>query len=61
MAITHLIVTGVFIWFIWKKLPRGNKNKIDNTLMILFLGLIGMWLWLPNKNEIKKQNKNSTV
>ena len=48
----NLIVVGIFIWFNWKKLPIKKKEKINNTLMILFLGIIGMWLWIPNKGEI---------
>ena len=27
--------------------------------MILFLGVIGMWLWMPSKSEIKKLNTTS--
>ncbi len=45
----HGIVAGICIWYNWKKLPLPKKKKKDNTYMILFLGLIGMWLWLPNK------------
>lgn len=48
----HLLVMGIIIWYNWKKMPIGRKKKIDNTLMILFLGLIGMWLWIPNKTEL---------
>lgn len=50
----NLIVSGIFIWFNWKKMPIEKKAKRDNTLMILFLGIIGMWLWIPNKSEINK-------
>ena len=38
----NLITMGVFIWFNWKKLPIEKKNKTNNTLMIIFLGIIGM-------------------
>lgn len=51
-----LIVTGIFIWFNWTRMPIGNKTKTNNTFMILFLGIIGMWLWIPNKREIDKLN-----
>ncbi|MDV7140414.1 hypothetical protein R3X28_16095 [Maribacter sp. TH_r10] len=50
----HLIVAGIFIWFNWKKMPIPRKTKSNNTFLILFLGIIGMWLWIPNKREMKK-------
>lgn len=50
----HLLVTGIIIWYNWKKMPILRKKKIDNTLMILFLGIIGMWFWIPNKKELNK-------
>ena len=30
-----------------------KKDRNENILMILFLGVIGMWIWLPNKEELK--------
>lgn len=50
----NLIISGIFIWFNWKKMPISRKSKTNNTFMILFLGIIGMWLWIPNKREINK-------
>lgn len=50
----NFIVSGIFIWYNWTKLPIENKTKTNNTFMILFLGIIGMWLWIPNKNELEK-------
>ena len=52
----HIIVMIVFIWFNWKKMPLDRSRKRDYTYMILFLGLIGMWLWMPNKKQIEKMN-----
>ncbi|MFK5889758.1 MAG: hypothetical protein QM486_03375 [Flavobacteriaceae bacterium] len=52
--VLHLLLVGVFIGFIWKKFPANKKSKWNNTLMILFLGVIGMWLWFPNKKELEK-------
>jgi hypothetical protein len=31
-----------------------KKTKTNNTFVVLFLGIIGMWLWIPNQNEINK-------
>ena len=47
----NFIVTRVFLWFNWTRMPIENKMKTNNTFLILFLGIIGMWLWIPNKNE----------
>lgn len=57
VAIINYVVAGIFLWYNWKKLPIERKKKIDSTWMILFLGIIGMWLWIPNKTEIKKMNE----
>jgi len=54
----NLIVVGIFLWFNWTRMPIKKKAKTNNTLMILFLGIIGMWLWIPNKREINKLTKN---
>jgi len=35
-------------------MPLQKKTKTNNTFMILFLGIIGMWLRLHNKCEINK-------
>src|SRR5690606_33234727 len=50
----HYMIVGIFIWYIWKRMPVEKKVKTDNTLLVLFLGVIGMWLWLPNKKEREK-------
>lgn len=55
----NLIVSGIFIWFNWKKMPIKRKEKTNNTFLILFLGIIGMLLWMPNKREVNKLTKES--
>lgn len=50
----HLVVAVIFVWFNWKKMPVDRRQKRDNTYMILLLGIIGMWLWLPNEEQIDK-------
>jgi hypothetical protein len=35
-------------------MPIREKTKTNNTFMMLLLGIIGMWLWIPNKREINK-------
>ncbi len=51
LGLLNFSVAGVCLWYNWKKLPLEKKKKMDNTWMILFLGVIGMWLWIPNKQE----------
>ncbi len=50
----HIIVAGVLICFNCRKLSIDKRTKVNNTFLILFLGVIGMWLWIPNKREIEK-------
>ena len=57
VAIINYTIAGIFLWYNWKKLPIEKKKKADSTWMILLLGIIGMWLWIPNKAEIKKINE----
>lgn len=47
-------VAGLFIWYTWKRLPLNKKSKMNATWMMLFLGVIGMWLWIPNDKEINQ-------
>lgn len=54
IGILHWIVAGVFIWYNWNRWPVDRKKKKNNTWMILFVGIIGMWLWLPTKNELDR-------
>lgn len=53
----HYLTAGIFIWFNWNKMPITKKAKTNYTVMILLLGIIGMWLWIPNKQEVNKWNK----
>ncbi len=57
----HLFFVGFFVFYIWRFMPYNRKEKINNSLMILFLGVIGMWLWIPNKKELSKLNNLTTL
>ena len=61
IGILHFLVMTIIIWYNWKKMPIERKKKIDNTLMILFLGILGMWFWLPNKMEFNKLIEKNTT
>lgn len=54
VSIFHFVVAGIFIWYNWKKMPITKSKKSDNTWLILFLGIIGMWIWMPNKQQLEE-------
>lgn len=54
ISILVYLTAFIFIWFIWTKYPGKRKQKINFTLSILILNIIGMWVWLPNKRELNK-------
>jgi type IV secretory pathway component VirB8 len=57
----HYIIAVIFIWFIWKKMPLEKKSKSNNTFLIFFFGIIGMWLWMPNKKEVDKLIQKQSI
>jgi hypothetical protein len=54
MRVFHFLVLGIFIWYNWTRMPISKKEKRNNTYMLVFLGILGMWFWMPNKKELKK-------
>ena len=57
LASMNFSVAAIILWYNWTRLPIDKKKRIDNTWLILLLGVIGMWLWIPNKEEIEKMNQ----
>ncbi|OIQ27212.1 MAG: hypothetical protein BM564_13035 [Bacteroidetes bacterium MedPE-SWsnd-G2] len=53
----QIMVAAIFIWFNWVRMPLKKEAKISNTFMLLFLGIFGMWLWFPNKADLKTLSK----
>ena len=49
----HALTSLVFIVFIWKKMPYSNSKKLFDSFYLLFTGIIGCWIWFPNKAEIR--------
>jgi hypothetical protein len=49
-----LLISGIFIWITWKKMPFERKIKVNNTFLVIFFGFIGLWLCTPNQTELKK-------
>jgi hypothetical protein len=58
LLVLHTIVVNLFLKFLWKDYPENKKYKTNKTSMILFLGLIGLWIWLSNKKELENLNFN---
>ena len=53
----HLLTAVIFIWYIWQKMPIKKRKKVYNTIMILFLGIIGMWMWMHGNRELKEMSE----
>lgn len=47
----HYILVFIILRHIWTDNSTEKKKKTDNTYMVLFLGIIGMWLWLPKMKK----------
>lgn len=43
-----------FLGFIWLKMPMSKADKIGETLLILVFGIFALWMWLPDKKELKE-------
>ncbi|HLS29887.1 MAG TPA: hypothetical protein VK021_03450 [Flavobacteriaceae bacterium] len=52
IIIYHSIILMIILWLNWTKLPIKRKMKINNTYMVVFLGILGMWLWMPSSDDI---------
>lgn len=52
IIIFHSIMLIIILWLNWTKLPIPKKMKLNNTYMIVFLGILGMWLWMPSSDDI---------
>ena len=52
--IYRLSVIGYVIWFIQTKYPEPKSRRNNDSWMIFFLGFVGMWLWIPNKERIEQ-------
>ena len=49
-----LIISMIFVWFTWKKMPFERKVKTNNSFLIFFFGFVGLWLCTPNQRELHK-------
>lgn len=47
----HLLTQITFIYNIWTSSVRTKKSKWNQTWMIILLGIIGMWLYINDRNK----------
>ncbi len=57
VGIFHFVVIGIFSSFISRKM--AVKNYKNSIFMIVVLGIVGMWLWFPNKNKLRELEKRN--
>ena len=56
----NLGIVALFITFIWKYMPDSKKEKTNYSFMILFLGIIGMWIWTSHaRTVLRNTNQNN--
>ncbi|TNE80662.1 MAG: hypothetical protein EP332_06510 [Bacteroidetes bacterium] len=60
VGFTYYPVLVYCLWLNWKMLPLTKSQKKDNTWKLIVLGIIGMWLWLPNRKELDAMFEPST-
>jgi|SRR5690625_156290 len=52
ILIFHIVMLSIILWLNWTKFPINKKMKMSNTYLVVFLGILGMWLWMPSSNDI---------
>lgn len=57
----QMIFTFVVMKYERNNMPIDRKKNNDNIQMVMFTGIIGLWLWLPNKKEINHIIKKETI
>jgi hypothetical protein len=54
----QLSVSGAFIYNVWTNDIHQKRRKLINTLMIIFLGVIGMWFLIVEWEKQEPLNSN---
>ena len=54
LQLFHIVVALIVIKYIWVNELVSTKLKIENTLLVLIFGIIGMWLWFPAGDKKRK-------
>lgn len=50
----QLIFNFFFLRFLWTKLPISRDDKIGETILIILFGLFALWMWIPDKKDLKE-------
>ncbi|PIA78514.1 hypothetical protein BFR04_02985 [Gaetbulibacter sp. 4G1] len=52
----HFALLILFLWFIWRKTDFENAKKHRSTHLVLWLGFLGMWIWILDNKKFIKEN-----
>jgi hypothetical protein len=58
---SSFLIGAYAIWITWTKLPKKRHRKWNDTIFLVFFGIIGLWMWMPSTsglNRLFKQNEN---
>jgi hypothetical protein len=61
LSVFYFVLWVIFIYYASVKYPSDQKTRLNDTLMICFLGIIGMWIWLPDKKELERLAERNTT
>jgi RsiW-degrading membrane proteinase PrsW (M82 family) len=56
VPIFHFALFFLFLWFIWRRTDFENAKKHRNTHLVLWLGFLGMWIWIIDNKKFIKEN-----
>src|SRR5690625_7347280 len=54
ILIFHIVMLRIILWLNWTKFPINKKMKMPYAYIVVFLGIVRMWLWMPSCNDIDK-------
>lgn len=61
IQIIHVILSLSVLFVVWSNDLYNKWKKIDQTLLVLFLTIIGLWFWFSKyyKNYVKFENEKA--
>jgi len=60
IQIVHVVLSVSVLFIIWSSDLFDRWKKIDQTLLVVFLSLIGLWIWYLkyHKSYLNEENEN---
>ena len=60
IQIVHVVLSVSVLLIIWSSNLFDRWKKIDQTLLVVFLSLIGLWIWYLkyHKSYLNEENEN---